>query len=220
MADNHPTVRACPCCGLVQSLPPIPPGMRASCARCGTGLLRRPVMARTGSRTAAVATAALLLYPFAVSLPIMKVQRLGHANEASILEGIASLLGSGQWVVGLIVLLCSIVFPLTKLLAMLLLSTAGLRLRRRHRAVTYRVIEWTGRWGMLDVLLVAVLVAVLKLGDIVEVAAGPAALAFGSCVVLSLVAAACFDPHSLWESEPLARHRTPGHRIAQRAGGL
>jgi uncharacterized paraquat-inducible protein A len=77
-----------------------------------------------------------------------------------------------------------------------------LLLGRKHRAWTYHLVEWTGRWGMLDVLLVAILVAALKVGDLVEVHAGPAALAFTCCVVLSLLAAACFDPHSLWDTEP------------------
>ena len=74
-------------------------------------------------------------------------------------------------------------------------------MRHHHRALTYQLVELTGRWGMLDVLRVALLVAVLKLGDFVEVSAGPGALAFGTCVVLSLLASASFDPHSLWESE-------------------
>ena len=102
--------------------------------------------------------------------------------------------------VALIVGLCSVVLPLGKLGALLVLSAGGLHLRHHHRALTYHLVEWTGRWGMLDVLLVAVLVAVLKLGDVVEVSAGPAALAFTSCVVLSLLASAFFDPLSLLSS--------------------
>ena len=66
---------------------------------------------------------------------------------------------------------------------------------------TYRVVEFTGRWGMLDVLLVTLLIAVVKLGDVVQVAPGPAALAFTAVVVLSLLAAATFDPHALWEGD-------------------
>lgn len=199
---STPSVRACPCCGLVQSVPPIPRRMRACCARCGASLIKRTMIARSNSRTAAFAFAALILYPFAVGLPMLQVQRFGHTSEASILEGVASLLTSGHWIVGIIVLLCSIVLPLGKLLALLMISAGGVMLQKRHRVLTYHVVEWTGRWGMLDVLLVAILVAVVKLGDMVEVTAGPAALAFTCCVVLNLVAAACFDPHSLWESPP------------------
>ena len=70
-----------------------------------------------------------------------------------------------------------------------------------HRALTYRLVEWTGRWGMLDVLLVAILVAALKLGDVMDVTPGPAAAAFAVCVVLSLLATALFDPRSVWETQ-------------------
>ncbi len=207
MAELSTSLRACPCCGLVQRVGAVPRGMLARCGRCGTSLIRRSVIARSNSRTAAIALAALILYPFAVSLPMMRIERFGHASEASIIEGITTLLGSGHWIVGIVVLLCSIVFPLGKLIALLILSTGGPLLRRRHRALTYRIIEWTGRWGMLDVLLVAILVAVLKLRDMVEVTAGPAALAFASCVVLSLLAAACFDPHGMWGGEETKRRR-------------
>lgn len=157
-------------------------------------------MVRSRHRTAAVALAALILYPLAVSLPIMRIERFGHRTEASVLEGGWRLLTSGHVIVGAVVFLCSIVFPLGKLVALLVLCSGALRLRREHKAFTYHLVEWTGRWGMLDVLLVAVLVAALKLGDIVDVSAGPAALTFTACVVLSLAATAFYDPHSLWEA--------------------
>jgi paraquat-inducible protein A len=175
--------------------------MRACCPRCGTSIQKRASLLRSNSRTAAVALAALMLYPLAVTLPMIRVERFGYQHEASILEGTATLLSSGHVFVGIIVLLCSVVLPLGKLVSMLVLSTGGLAMRREHRAWTYHVVEWTGRWGMLDVLLVAILVAALKIGDLVEVSAGPAALAFTCCVILSLVATATFDPHSIWRAE-------------------
>ncbi len=175
--------------------------MRACCIRCGTTLHRRSSILRSNTRTAAIAAAALILYPLAIGLPMIRVERFGHHNEASILEGTVTLLASGHAFVGLIVLACSVVLPLGKLFALLVLSAGGLHLRSHHRALTYRVVEWTGRWGMLDVLLVALLVAVIKIGDLVEVTVGPAALAFTCCVTLSLIATASFDQHSLWPSE-------------------
>jgi paraquat-inducible protein A len=194
-------IRACHHCGLIQTVAEVPAGMRACCPRCHGAL--RGAQGRGGrSRTAAVATAALLLYPLAVTLPVMRIERFGHVQEASILEGIATLLGRGHLVVGVVVLICSVVLPLAKLAALLVLSAGGLGLARRHQVLTYRLVDLTGRWGMLDVLLVALLVAVLKLGDMVEVTVGPGATAFAACVVLSLIAAASFRPHSLWEPQP------------------
>jgi paraquat-inducible protein A len=174
---------------------------RACCARCdGTlGTVARRWV--SNSRSAAIATAALVLFPVAVTLPMIRIEKFGHTHEAGLIEGVTALLSSGQLLVGLVVLVCSVILPILKLAAILVLSSGRL-LRRRHRALTYRLVEWTGRWGMLDVLLVAVLVAVLKLGDMVEVSVGPGLLAFTTCVGLSLIAAAVFNPHSLWEPQP------------------
>ncbi len=191
---------SCPHCGLVQTVPRIPPSMRACCARCEGTLLRRSTLFRSGATTAAIALAALILYPFAVGLPMVSITKFGHEHESSILAGIGTLFGRGHIFIGLIVLVCSLVIPVLKLSGLLVLCVGGLRLRHRHRAMTYRLVEWTGRWGMLDVLLVALLVAALKLGDLVDVSAGPAALAFTTCVMASLTAGACFDPHLLWSA--------------------
>ena len=199
MATDLSAIQSCRHCGLAQSVPPIPPGMRACCARCRGAIRSRSGRLASRSRTAAIATAALLLYPVAVSLPMIRIEKFGHAHEASILEGVITLLSRGHLVVGVVVLVCSVVLPVLKLGALLLLSAGGWPLKHHHRALTYRLVELTGRWGMLDVLLVAVLVALLQLGDAMTVRVGPAALAFTLCVTLSLFAAASFDPHSLWE---------------------
>ncbi len=215
--DTHgSSIRSCVCCGLVQAIPSIPPRMRACCVRCGTTLHKRSNVRRSNSRTAAIVVAALILYPLAIGLPMIRIEKFGHHNEASILEGTVTLLASGHIIVGLIVLSCSVVLPLGKLIALLVLSAGGLRLRSEHRALSYRVVEWTGRWGMLDVLLVAILVAAIKLGDLVEVTAGPAALAFTCCVVLSLIATAVFDPHSLWQSQATKAYTQDEQRAGAR----
>lgn len=195
MAD----LRTCRCCGQIQIMPVVPARMRAVCGRCGTTMrLRRPSHA---ADAAAIALAALILYPFAVALPMLQIEQFGHQTQTSVLGGIAALFGGSQYVIGVIVLLCSVIFPLGKLIAILALSWKGLGLGHRHKAVTHRIVEWTGRWGMLDVLLVAILVAALKLGNVMDVAPGPAAAAFAVCVVLSILATAMFDPHGLWEGD-------------------
>lgn len=198
--EAHP-LRACPRCGLIHRMPDLRRRETARCSRCGSRLFKPGVLARHRTRAGAVALSALVLYPFAVSLPMIEAERFGHRSSASILEGVSSLLSAGEWFVGVVILLCSIVFPIGKLLAILLLSLEGPLLHARHRAWTYRIVEWTGRWGMLDVLLVAILVAIVKLGDAVEVHPGPGVAAFAICVLLSLAAAALFDPHALWETE-------------------
>lgn len=192
-------IRACHCCGLPHRFPERrPPSIRFLCSRCKTPLTPRRPHSLSNCRTAPVATTALLFFPLGVGLPLIQVERFGHIRESSLVDGVASLLASGQWFVGTVVLLCSLVLPLVKLVALLLLSLNGPGLSDPLKSWIYRGVEWSGRWGMLDVLLVAILVAVLKLGDMLTVTAGPGATCFTLCVVFSLIASACFDPHSLW----------------------
>ena len=194
------TLRACHCCGLVHTLPALERGSRAVCVRCGS-TIRNAGRVRTTGRAAAFALAALILYPIAMVLPIMQIERLGQSHSASLWTGTIELLSDGQIFVGLIVLVCSIVAPVVKITAMLVLCSGDVILRQHHRAMTYRVVEWIGRWGMLDVLLVAILVAVVKLGDWGQVTAEAGAAAFAGVVVLSLLSSAAFDPHAIWEND-------------------
>jgi paraquat-inducible protein A len=202
-------IAACSTCGLAQRLTSLPRGMRHCCSRCGATVRSARRSARSASRAAAVALAALILYPLAIGLPLVRIEQWGHRHESSVLDGIAALFAHGHLLIGLIVLMCSVVIPLAKLAGLLALASGGFMRRHRRRAMTWRLIEMSGRWGMLDVLLVAVLITVLKLGDMVEVAPGPGAAAFTSCVVLSLLAAALFDPRELWgeRNGPAAERR-------------
>lgn len=193
--------KACHCCGLVQVVPALAERQAAYCTRCRTRIWR-PGRHLASSRIAlALALSALVLYPLAILLPIMTFERFGHRNEASIWSGTLSLLEHGQLFVGGVVFVCSVVLPLLKLGALVSITLGSAYFSHRHRASTYRWIEWTGRWGMLDVLLLALLVAFVKVGDLVEVTPGPAALTFTLVVGLSLAASASFDPHALWEDE-------------------
>ena len=191
---------ACHCCGLVQRLPVARRGWQVRCVRCRTLLVDPVGRARHEQRALAAALAALLLYPLAIGLPILRMEKLGLASEASIWEGSVGLLRHGEYFVGAVVLLCSVVLPLVKLLAIVTLTAGRRLLSSRHRALTYRLIEGAGRWGMLDVLLIAMVVAWIKMGDLVQVSRGPAALAFTLCVLFSLLAGAWFDPHAIWEN--------------------
>ncbi|MDB2577263.1 paraquat-inducible protein A [Planctomycetota bacterium] len=151
------------------------------------------------SRVALLSATALTLFPAAVLLPVFKVEQFGRVVEASLWSGSLGLLGRGEILVGLVVLVCSLCLPVLKL-SSLLLVTAGRRwLAAHHRRLGWRLVEWTGRWGMLDVLLVAVLVAWMKMGDLVEFTVGPGLWVFAAVVLLSLTASAQYDPHALWE---------------------
>lgn len=155
---------------------------------------------KSASRTAAAALAAFFLFWPAVLLPILQIERLGMESESSLLGGIIELFQHGTWFVGGIVFLFSIVFPITKIVLLLELSLFEL-LHRKHKAWTLRWMEHLGKWSMMDVMLLAFLVMLVKLGDLVEFHFGPAIVAFVGCVAMSMVASLSFDPHAIWENE-------------------
>jgi len=190
-------LRGCPRCGLVQEVPAVPDGQEARCCRCFE-LLLRPGRPESNRLCAAIALAALVMYPLGILLPVLRLEQLGHVHETSIWAGGISLLTHGQVVVGLVVLVCSVLIPMAKLLGLFLLTAQARLLRRRHQAAVYRWIELAGRWGMIDVLLVAMTVAAVKIGDLVTVTPGPGVVAFTMCVMLSLLASATFNPHAIW----------------------
>ncbi len=192
-------LRACHCCGLVHRVPKLTPDQEAECVRCRSTL---DSGSRSGERSCARCFAAALggltLFFPAILMPILEIEKLGHHHAASLLGGTFDLLQDGNYFVGSVVLLFSIVLPFLKLVALLDLSYIGLT-HRKHRAQTYRMVEWTGRWSMMDVLLLALLVTLVKLGDLVSFQLGPAVAAFVLCVVMSMIASITFDPHAIWE---------------------
>ncbi len=193
-------LRACHSCGLIHRLPELRPGQTAGCVRCG-GVLYRPDHARrSAARTAAAALGAFFLFWPAVLLPVLEIEKLGHRYESSILTGGVELLRGGSWLVGGVVLLFSVVLPLVKLTFLIELSFFQL-FQRRHKALTYRIMEHAGKWSMMDVLLLAFLVMLVKLGNLVSFRFGPAVTAFILCVALSMAASIAFDPHAIWGDE-------------------
>jgi paraquat-inducible protein A len=197
----HADMVGCPTCGLVQRLEPLAPGSRAECPRCGATVSDGP----RGSLqlTAALAIAALILYVPANVYPIMRMHFHGAYSESTVWDGVVSLADSNQWLVALIVLLASIVIPVVKLTGLLFLVVSvrfrlGRRLRDRTRI--YRFIDAVGPWAMLDVFLLAVLVALVKLGSIATILPGPGLIAFSAVVVLTMLASASFDPRMIWQA--------------------
>lgn len=171
--------------------------LQAYCSRCETSLAPRWWHNRRAA--AALALSALILYVPAILLPMMRLETLGHSSEASILQGVSTMLAERHYFVGGVVLVFSLVLPPLKLLALLLLSSGWLR--GVHQARIHHWVELLGRWGMLDVLVVAVLVAFVKLGDTAQIQPGAGLGLFTACVLLSLLSSLCLHLPSLWEEE-------------------
>ncbi|MBT7444038.1 MAG: paraquat-inducible protein A [Methylococcales bacterium] len=189
---------SCHCCGKVQQLPAIPKGLKPVCCRCGTHLSY--CHKNHNHVSGLLALSALILYIPAISIPLIHIEKLGYMKEDSLLTSVFSLLSEGYWLLGGVVLLFSIILPFIKLLSLVALSYyCGWK--HYAKAFAYRWVEWVGRWGMLDILLMALLVAYIKLGDLVRIDAGLGLTAFTLMVLLSLLASALFNPQCLWEQE-------------------
>lgn len=203
MAAAEQQVLACDTCGLVQRLEPLPRGAAAECFRCGTFLgVRRS--AASLHVTAALSLAALVLYIPANIYPILRMTMYGSTSESTIWDGVVSLMQHDQWGVAVVVFLASIVIPLLKLLALFfLVGSSALPLGRglRGRTALYRFIDRVGPWAMLDVFLLAILVSLVKLGELATVVPGIGLVAFTGMVVLTLLASAAFDPKLIWERQ-------------------
>ncbi len=193
--------KACHCCGQVHHVPVLQARQRARCVRCNTTIERfRSEHGTASKRTAAAAVGAFILYWPAILLPILQMEPLGQRSTSSLLAGTFDLLRHGSLFVGTVVLLFSIVLPLAKILMLLELSWLSM-LHRRHKAMTYRLMELAGKWSMMDVLLLAFLVMLVKLGSLVNFHIGPAVIAFVLCVAMSMLASWMFDPHAIWEED-------------------
>ena len=197
---NELSLKACHCCGLIHQLPQPSEANTFFCTRCGSRFSKPGYSVKSASRTAAAALAAFILFWPAILLPILQIEQLGNRSESSLLSGIIELFQHGNWFVGSVVFLFSVLFPITKIVLLLELSLFEL-FHRNHKALTLRLMEQLGKWSMMDVMLLAFLVMLVKLGDMVKFHLGPAVFAFVFCVAMSMIASLSFNPHAIWENE-------------------
>jgi paraquat-inducible protein A len=170
------------------------------CRRCGDSLhLRRP---HSLQRTWALLAAACIMYIPANVYPIMTATTLGKSQSSTIIGGVAELWATGSWPIATIIFIASILVPIAKLaiLAWLCLMINDTeQLSNSTRTWLYRLTEFIGRWSMVDVFVVALLVALIRADALMSVTPGPAALAFCAVVVLTMLAAITFDPRLIWD---------------------
>ena len=190
----------CPDCHALSRMPVLKPGQQALCPRCGQRLwLRHPLAL---SRTwALLCTAAILLLP-ANLLPIVTLTSLGKAVPDTIFSGIVRLAENDMWGIAAIVFIASIFVPFFKLAGLMLLQLAiqrRWRVSRTQCTLMYRFIHLVGRWSMLDLFVIAILVALVDIGNLADVTSGPAASAFATVVVITMLAANTFDSRLLWD---------------------
>ncbi|MBJ9976325.1 paraquat-inducible protein A [Pseudomonas sp. S75] len=171
------------------------------CSRCGAVVhARRP---NSIAYTWALLITAMILYIPANLLPIMTVSTLGQGSPDTIMSGVITLMKHGMLPIAAVVFTASILVPTFKLIGLgLLLYSVQRRqpLSARQRILMYRFIEFIGRWSMLDIFVIAILVAVVKFGRIASVEANLGAIAFAAVVILTMLAALTFDPRLIWDN--------------------
>ena len=170
------------------------------CPRCGSRLhFRKP---HSIARSWALLIAAVILYIPANVLPMMHTSSLFGSQSDTIMSGVVYFWVSGSWHLALIIFFASVMVPLLKMLALALLLVSAHRHSRwqpLQRAKLYRLVEFVGRWSMLDIYVVAVIVALVQLQALASMKPGAGAIAFGAVVVLTMFAAMAFDPRLIWD---------------------
>lgn len=171
------------------------------CPRCG-GMVHARIDGSVMLTWAMTITGALLLVP-ANLLPIMTVTYLGTGEPSTIIGGVMELYRNGLWGIALIVFIASIAVPVMKLvgLVLLLLQVQGrLPIEPSQSMRMYRIVAAIGRWSLLDLFMISILVALVDMGTIASVSAGPGSTAFASVVVVTMIAVRCFDPRLIWDT--------------------
>ena len=178
-----------------------PEGAAVRCSRCGATVHRRSPHSIIKTWFFLVLATAMLLP--ANALPMMTLLQFGRGEPDTILSGIIRLAREGFPGIAFIVFVASVVVPFGKIaaLASLLLSVQWRwRISPVHRARLFRLLEFLGRWSMLDIFVVALMVALVHLGQVVAILPGAGAMLFGASVVATMFASASFDPRLIWDA--------------------
>ncbi len=193
-------IARCTTCGKLSRISSSSQAQSWHCARCAAPLsFRQPhSLQRCWAYTLA---AAFLMIPANI-LPILTVISFGKGDPDTIMSGVVKLWQADLQAIAAIVFIASIAVPVIKLIIIIILILAvqlHLPLSQQQCTVLYRFIHFIGRWSMLDLFMISILVTLVHLGNIATVESGPAATAFAAVVVLTLFAANSFDPRLLWD---------------------
>ncbi len=183
----------CHACGLAS------PVTVERCPRCRGALHLR--QKDSVQRTWALTLAALALYFPANLMPVLRMESFYGDQENTIMGGVIQFWQEADYPVAIIIFVASVLIPVLKIIAIVALCLAA-RSGRRPRTMTrlYRVTEFVGRWSMVDIFVVAILVAVVQLGSTISIHPGPGAISFAAVVVLTMFAAISFDPRLIWDA--------------------
>lgn len=191
LAEN---LASCHSCSRVQSIE------LHRCERCGA-----PVHARKPDslqRCIIFLIVSLIAYVPANILPIMVITELGVEDPSTIISGVATFWEEHSYPIAITIFVASIMVPTLKIIALGVLCAAAagkIKIDPLRANRIYWLTELVGRWSMVDVFVVAILVGLVKFTGLMTVTAGPAAVSFGIMVILTMFAAHAFDPKLIWD---------------------
>ena len=188
---------ACHECDLIHQIQPLAEGATARCSRCGAVLYRHK--RNSLDRTLALTLAGLILFVVANSFPFLSMKIEAQVQESTLITGVQQLWAQGMWQVALLVFLTTILVPLTQLLG-LLYVLLPLKLNRKPwmLARIFRFVQRLHPWSMMEVFLIGILVALVKLADMADIVPGLALWAFALLIPILAGASAFLDPEIVW----------------------
>lgn len=189
-------LKLCACCTAVVAM------TESHCPRCASRVY--PRVPASLQKTLALLFAACILYIPANLLPIMRTVSFGNITDSTIISGFLLMWQDGEYPVALVILLASVIIPVLKILVMFWLCYQTQQPRRakgKFSSQLYLLVDWVGRWSMVDVLVVAILATLVRFDLLMSVFPGVGALVFAAVVVITMLAAICFDPRLLWDQQ-------------------
>ena len=194
----HPLIVACQDCDLLHRQRILRDGQRATCSRCGAVLYRKK--RNSLDYTLVFSLTALILFFMANVFPFMTFKYEGRVQESVLFTGVKEMLAQDMWAVAVLVLLVSVIIPLFKIAGMLyVLVPLKVNQRPWHAARIFRIVEALHPWAMVDVYMLGVIVAMVKLNDFATIVPGAALYSFAALLISMAAAGAALDPHDVWE---------------------
>ncbi|MEX2492768.1 MAG: paraquat-inducible protein A [Nitrospirales bacterium] len=201
-----PVIVACQDCDFLHRHRLLRDGQRAMCARCGAVLYRKK--RDSPDDTLVYSLTALILFCMAHVFPFMTFKYEGRVQESVLFAGVQELFVQDMWAVAILVLLVSVVIPLLKIVGILYVLVP-LKLNRRpwYAAGIFRIVETLRPWAMVDVFMLGVIVAMVKLSDFATIVPGAALYSFAALLISMAAAGAALNPHEVWERLDLIEKR-------------
>ena len=192
------SIIACHECDLLHKRQPLPPGGTARCVRCGAVLYRHKP--NSLDRVLALTATGFVLFIVANVYPFLTFRLEAQKQETTLITGIVELYHQGMWIVAGVVFLTSILVPLLELTGMLyLLLPLKFNIRPWKLPIFFRWIRSFKPWGMMEVFMLGILVAFVKLAKMATIIPGIALYAFMALIFVLAASAAALDPHIVWD---------------------